>query len=276
MDEDRIDSAAGVRLTELAEIFTAGFAGYAIPFRMAPAALSERIASEDIDLEASRILWRGSEPVGLALVARRGWNSRVAAMGIRTDARGSGVGRALLTRVVDDARARGDRRMRLEVFESNAAARRLYESGGFRTVTRLVGYEARTLQAEPCELEERDPAEFAAHLAAAGSGRLPWQLEPASLSAPPASARCFSLEGNAFVYVSGLSAQAVLIRGVLTLPAVRLRGYATRLLRALAARHPGAALSAQPLMPEGLAARFFEKAGFQLGTLTQLEMERSL
>jgi GNAT superfamily N-acetyltransferase len=274
MDGDRIDSAADLGLTELAEVFTAGFAGYVIPFRITPGALAERIASEDIDLEASRILWRGRDPVGLALVARRGWISRVAAMGIRSEARGTGVGRALLARLLDDARARGDRRMRLEVFENNAAARRLYEGGGFRTVTRLVGYEAKTLQPQPHELEERDPAEFAARLAAAGPGRLPWQLEPASLSAPPASARCFSLEDKAFAYVSGLSAQAVLIRGVLTLPAVRLRGHASRLLRALAARHPGAALSVQPLMPEGLAPRFFEKAGFQPGTLTQLEMER--
>jgi GNAT superfamily N-acetyltransferase len=275
MDGDRIDSAADLGLMELAEVFTAGFAGYAIPFRMTPGALAERIASEDIDLEASRIFWRGRDPMGLALVARRGWSSRVAAMGIRFEARGTGVGRALLTRLLDDARARGDRRMRLEVFENNAAARRLYEGGGFRTVTRLVGYEAKTLQPEPHALEERDPAEFAVRLAAAGPGRLPWQLEPASLSAPPASARCFSLEEKAFAYVSGLSAQAVLIRGVLTLPPVRLRGHASRLLRGLAARHPGAALSVQPLMPEGLAARFFEKAGFQPGTLTQLEMDRS-
>ena len=134
MDENRIESAADLRLTELAEIFTAGFAGYVIPMRMTPAALAQRIAAEDVDLEASRVLRRGADRVGLALVARRGWVSRVAAMGIRPEARGQGVGRALLERLLEDARARGDRRIRLEVFESNATARQLYERGGFRIV----------------------------------------------------------------------------------------------------------------------------------------------
>jgi GNAT superfamily N-acetyltransferase len=276
MDEDRIESAAVLRLTELADLFTAGFAGYVIPFRMTPAALAERVAAEDVDLEASRVLRRGQEHVGLALVARRGWVSRVAAMGVRLEARGSGVGQALLARLLDDARARGDRRMRLEVFEKNSAARNLYEGSGFRTVTRLVGYEAKTLRPLVLQLEERDPAAFAGHLAAANPGRLPWQLEPASLAAPPSSARCFALEERAFVYLSSATDQAVAIRGVLTLPDHRRRGQATRLLRALAARHPGATLSFLPLFPEGLAAGFFEKAGFQRAALTQLEMAREL
>ena len=271
-----IESAAAWPLTALAELFTGGFAGYVIPVQMTPAALAERIAAEDVDLAASRVLLRDGRPAGLALVARRGWQSRVAAMGVRPEARGHGSGRALLERLLEDARARGDRRMRLEVFESNAPARALYERGGFRTTARLVGYEHPALAPAEVPLEPVDPAAFARHLAASAPGPLPWQLEPASLAAPPAAARCFTVDGTAFVYFSGVSERAVSIRGVLTLPEHRRKGKATLLLRALAARFRGVPLSVPPLLPSGLGEPFFSALGFRQGALTQLEMALDL
>jgi GNAT superfamily N-acetyltransferase len=161
-----MDSAASYPLTTLAELFTAGFAGYVIPMRMTPEDLAERVASEDIDLAASRVVLRDDIPVGLGLVSRRGWQSRVAAMGIRSEARGHGFGWVLLQRLLQDARVRGDRRMRLEVFESNAPARALYERGGFRASARLVGYEHLALAPAEMALEPVDPATFARHLSA--------------------------------------------------------------------------------------------------------------
>lgn len=46
-------------------------------------------------------------------------------------ARGSGVGRALVQRVLDDARAAGTGIVQLETQQDNASARALYESLGF-------------------------------------------------------------------------------------------------------------------------------------------------
>ena len=50
---------------------------------------------------------------------------------VRADARGGGVGRALVQGVVDLARERGCRRVELDVNEANAAALAVYESFGF-------------------------------------------------------------------------------------------------------------------------------------------------
>ena len=50
---------------------------------------------------------------------------------VRADARGSGLGRALLGAVVDLARRRGCRRVELDANEDNAAAQALYTSVGF-------------------------------------------------------------------------------------------------------------------------------------------------
>ena len=50
---------------------------------------------------------------------------------VRADARGHGVGRALVEGVVDLARERGCRRVELDVNEANAPALAVYESLGF-------------------------------------------------------------------------------------------------------------------------------------------------
>ena len=40
------------------------------------------VRKDGIDLAISRVLFTDDEPVGIALIARRGWTSRLAAMGI--------------------------------------------------------------------------------------------------------------------------------------------------------------------------------------------------
>lgn len=276
MPEWAFASAAEYPLSGLAGLFTASFAGYVIPMQMSVAALAERVAAEDIDLAASRVLLSGGEPAGLGLLARRGKVSRVAAMGLVQAVRGKGAGRALLAELVAGAVARGDRRLLLEVFESNAPARGLYEQAGFRVTTRLVGYEAREPEASRADLRELDPAAFASRMDAADVGPLPWQLQPQSLSAPPAAARTFTLDEKAFVYLSAASATAVAIRGVLTLRDHRRHGWATRLLRGLAALFPGRAFTVPQLIPERLGEAFFAARGFTRASLAQLEMALAL
>jgi ribosomal protein S18 acetylase RimI-like enzyme len=90
--------------------------------------------------------WRGGEaivfiaelfdePIGTATGAtydREPGNAYVYAMWVQPDARGAGVGRALLDEVETWARDRGSERLRLDVTETNEAARRFYEACGFR------------------------------------------------------------------------------------------------------------------------------------------------
>src|SRR5215472_2914429 len=240
-------SAAELPLTELARLFTSGFAGYLIPMQMTADALAERVCGEDIHLGWSRVLLLDGSPVALALVALRGRESRLAAMGVNAPVRSRGAGRELLRGLLDDARKRGDRRMRLEVFESNAPARALYESAGFRTISRLVGWNlpaasaclsavSHASAAGAGELREVEPTAFARQLARSEVGPLPWQVEPASLAAPPAAARCFELEEKAWAYVASFYENAVAVRGLLAAADYRRRGLGRRLLAALAAQ----------------------------------------
>jgi [ribosomal protein S18]-alanine N-acetyltransferase len=59
-------------------------------------------------------------------------------MAVERDARGAGIGSALLERAEHEARKRGAPYMALMVTEENAAARALYERAGYRTERRLL------------------------------------------------------------------------------------------------------------------------------------------
>lgn len=77
----------------------------------------------------------------------RGWEAgfEIPSLGIavRPDARGSGVGRALMEHLHGVARARGATRVRLVVYADNVPARRLYEGLGYELEEKgddLVGF----------------------------------------------------------------------------------------------------------------------------------------
>jgi [ribosomal protein S18]-alanine N-acetyltransferase len=66
--------------------------------------------------------------------------AEIANLAVADDARGMGLGAALLDSVLLEARARRSTAIYLEVRESNSVARRLYGSRGFHTVGRRKGY----------------------------------------------------------------------------------------------------------------------------------------
>jgi len=85
---------------------------------------------------------RGEDVVGAALVFhRRGSDiARLYSIAVAAPARGQGIAARLLDAVERRARARGARRLRLEVRVDNAAARGLYERAGFVEFARRAAY----------------------------------------------------------------------------------------------------------------------------------------
>ena len=69
-----------------------------------------------------------------------GIDADVMTMGVLPDFRGRGLGRVLMSALIDVARLWGSERVFLEVRESNAAAISLYENSGFEVVGRTKGY----------------------------------------------------------------------------------------------------------------------------------------
>lgn len=140
-NDGRFDFHNAVRYSsdELANILTHCFENYIVRFVLDGPAFAARFGAEDLSLNDSLIVTHRQEPVAVALIARRGRHSRVAAFSIRPEMRGQGLGKALMQRVVADARQRGDHRLSLEVIEGNEAALALYHRAGLRIVRTLTG-----------------------------------------------------------------------------------------------------------------------------------------
>lgn len=67
-------------------------------------------------------------------------NLRLYSVAVAPEARGTGIGQALLDKAVEYAAERGFREITLEVSSANTAALGLYRKNGFATHSRLPGY----------------------------------------------------------------------------------------------------------------------------------------
>jgi ribosomal protein S18 acetylase RimI-like enzyme len=265
-------------LDRTAELASQAFADYWVPLTLSGASVLAMARQDSVDLAASRIMLDQDRPVGVALIARRGWTSRLAAMAIIPEARGQGVGGACVLHLLAEARARGERAMTLEVIEQNTGAAGLYERCGFRIVRRLVGYAGSppipTIAASAPALEEVDIREVAGALIAHGPPDLPWQLSGETLAqaGPPGVA----YRGDAvWIALTDPSAPTVTIRTLVTAPNARRRGAASALVRAVMARHPGRQWRVPAIWPEALGA-LWEGVGLERERLTQWQMTTDL
>jgi len=253
-------------LEALSTLFARSFEGYFLPFPDDPVRLDYLLRCEGVSLVHSRVALDGGAPVGVALLARRGATERVAAMGICASHRGRGIGRMLLARLQEEAAARGVERMILEVIDVNEPALRLYERLGFARVRRLRGYEGSiegvAAPLEPCPIES---------VAALLPPDLPWQAAPATIANLALPNTAYRLGGaRAVVAVDG---EVVRLRALAVEPGARGTGAAGRLLRALAAAHPGRAWQVGAFVPEGAIERTLLGAGLRHGRFSQWEME---
>lgn len=131
MQDLEMRPANALSLGERADLFTAAYEGYVMPFHVDEAALTWMQEKFDFDLDASRIAYRDGAPVGLVNLGVRGREAWIGGVGVIASARRTGVGEALMSAVQEEARSRGVERVWLEVIDTNVGARALYEKLGY-------------------------------------------------------------------------------------------------------------------------------------------------
>ena len=183
----RFVSAASVSLEEYAALFTASFAGYRYPITFDAERLARRVRQEQHDLTHSLVAYAGARPVGVAALAVRGERGWVGGFGVVPDERGRGRGRALMSALVERARACGVRTLSLEVLAGNTAARALYERAGMRVTRDLLILDRPADYVLPAAgrrgLKEAPAAELLRHYWRLHAEPPAWQRELASLLA---------------------------------------------------------------------------------------------
>lgn len=259
----------------LADLMTRSFEGYFVPVSITDMALHAMIRRDGIDLTASRVLMKDDDQIGIAFIARRGWTSRLAAMGITSDARSGGVGTWAMEKLIEEAKARGEKEMVLEVIEQNTAGVKLYEKVGFTKVRRLVGYKLEHPQSESAHnLEEIDIRDLARQVTYHGIKDLPWQLSGTSIVQHTPPSRAFRLN-DAYCLISNPDATDVAISSVLVKARSRGAGLSGVLLRALFAKFPNKVWHVSPIYPEEMGF-IFEQVGMVRESLSQWQMSRAL
>jgi ribosomal protein S18 acetylase RimI-like enzyme len=173
----RIEPASDRTLAELAALFTAGYEEYFVPVVVDEAAFRFMVETFDDDLDASRVAVLDGEPVGLCKVAIRGDQGWVGGLGVTLPHRNKGIGAVLMRRTIEELRARGVRRLWLEVLVQNEPAVRLYERLGFAHVR---GLEIWTL--EEIGSERHDLPRLPLGEALGREDRPPWQRADASVA----------------------------------------------------------------------------------------------
>jgi ribosomal protein S18 acetylase RimI-like enzyme len=262
-------------IADIADLLTRSFEGYFVPININEAALHVMIRRDGVDLSESRVILRDDELIGVALIARRGWTSRLAAMGIVFDARHGGAGKWTMEQLIREARARHERQMVLEVIEQNTAGMKLYEGFGFRRVRRLVGYQIEKPAADSREtLKEMDIRELAKLITAHGLVDLPWQLSGESIAQHTPPSRAFRLN-DACCLISNPEAEHVVIWSVLVKAGSRGAGLSPLLLRTVFSQFPGKTWHVPALYPEEMSP-IFDELGMKRDDISQLQMSLRL
>jgi L-amino acid N-acyltransferase YncA len=267
--------AAEYKISQIAELLTCGFEEYFVPIHITESVLLTMMRHDSIDLSSSRVLIKEDVPIGVALIARRGWTSRLAAMGIVINARNNGAGTWAMKHLIDEARARGEREMVLEVIEKNVAGVKLYQKFGFESVRRLVGYKLEKPQSNSTvELEEMDIRELARLVTYHGLPNLPWQLTGATIMQHTPPSRAFRLD-DAYCLISDPSLEQVVVSSVLVKTRSRGAGFSPVLLRAVFARFPNKTWHVPAIFPEEMSS-IFEEVGMQREEISQWQMALKL
>ena len=267
--------ASDYPLPDLTQLLNLSFENYLVPVAFNLSQFLTMIRKDSLDLAASRVLLVDEQPAGIALIARRGWTSRLAAMGIVQGQRSKGAGSRFMRKLIDEARERNDHAMVLEVIEQNENAVKLYQKCGFQSVRRMIGLIRKdAIEKNKTSLTAIDLREAGSLIAQHGLADLPWQLAGETIAHmnPPA---CAYRNGPALVVTSNLAVEHVVIWSLLVEPQARGQQLGVEMLKSVIANHPGKTWHIPAIFPEEFG-KLFKRAGFEQEELTQWQMKLDL
>ena len=172
---------------EVATAFNTVYSGYVLPFAVDAGWARDHLRVNDIDPAASPVRRDDAGNVAaLAALGVRGEEGWIGGFGLAPDLRGRGLGRALMDDLVAAARARGLRRLRLEVLANNPVAIALYEKTGFERTRTLRLFATpddwRAPDAADLAPATADPIRLLAHHRRFHPRPVAWQRDPAGVA----------------------------------------------------------------------------------------------
>jgi len=270
-----VKPASDYTLPDLTQLLNLSFENYPVPITFSLSQFLTMLRKDSVDLSASRVLLADDELIGIALIARRGWTSRLAAMGVIKSMRVKGAGSWLMDKLIQEARERKDHDMVLEVIEQNEHAVRLYQKCGFQTIRRLIGLIRKDAkESKQDSLEAIDLRDAGGLISQYGLSDLPWQLAGETIAHMNPPVRAYRNE-EALMVTSDPDAGHVMIWSLLVEPHMRGHDRGVNMLKRVIANHTGKTWHVPTIFPEEFG-KLFERAGFEREELTQWQMRLML
>ena len=191
--------------------------------------------------------------------------------------------RRLMLTLLEEAKARGEEAMVLEVIEQNPPAHTLYRGHGFREVTRLCGWRRRVeggsvgkpLPESRQTLEEISLTRASQLPNALEYPELPWQISRHAV-AKLAIGRAFRTE-NAVVVIGDPETTPIRVHALFSTISDRMDWTAVRqAILALLNRYPDREFFTPAVFPEKFSEEVFEPLGFIREPLSQFLMRHDL
>ncbi len=267
-------------LAAQAATFTEAFEGYVGgSFAMDAAGLGRFLRVQGADLCYSCFARNAAGLCGFGYITRVGEIARLAGMGVVAAARRTGVARGLLLHLLEEARARRDRMMVLEVIEQNPAACALYRREGFREMGRLCGWRRPAPEGEPATsgtLEEISLAAASQLPGAEEFPELPWAICRHAVARMISGRAYFS--GRAVVVIGDPAVAGPIRVHALASVAPNEPDWAAmrEALAGVLGLHRGREFFAPPVFPEEFGTNLFAPLGFAREPLSQFLMRRDL
>ncbi len=210
-------SARSLRLAELTALFNAAYSDYLIPLAFDEDAFHRYLIDNDIDLGVSRVAL-APDPVGFALIGRRGVEAWIGGMGTVPGWRRRGFGEWTLGAALQAAERNGAEVAGLEVLEANRAALSLYQRLGFEVTRRLVVGSLRDSAPPRSDWLPMRIEDARRWIAEHRPSREPWQRDDPVLARMTASRRPLAAVGipgssglaAALIYASGPAGTRIL------------------------------------------------------------------
>jgi ribosomal protein S18 acetylase RimI-like enzyme len=266
--------AHDVSLIEQATILNKAFAGYLAGWsEMDTAAVARFICAQGADLCYSRFVRTNGALAGFGYINRAGNITRLAAMGTVPEARRTGAASFLLLHLLNEAKARGDEAMILEVFEQNLPAVALYRRNGFSELTRLFGWRRHKESETAPEAEEVSLLSASQKRSAYEYPDIPWQISQHAV-AKLSIARAYKID-NVHVVIGDPDVDPVRVHGLFwnqpddwDAP----RNALDAVLHQFSKRE----FFAPAIFPERFGVEIFQPLGFVRAPLNQLLMRHNL
>lgn len=131
-------SADQFTIEELTDAYNETRVDYMVPMPMNVARLREYIHLYQLDLSQSLVVVDEGEKVGLGMLGVRPGRSWITRLGLIASTRGKGVGKLLMTGLLDNSDELGIEKTILEVIHGNDPAHRLFKKFGFEDQRELV------------------------------------------------------------------------------------------------------------------------------------------